>query len=180
MNKSTQTKQHIIEAAFSTLNQNPRATLADVATQAGVGRATLHRHFSGREDLLHHMYSHALSAMEHISNEVTVDCQSYSEALQVMFMALISQGHGLAFIMTQPTPQSSDIRANMQRQNEELLALLRACRQEGLFKRQLSDDWIMTLFDHLIHAGWEWQINTQSDPELAAEQAWDAFIRSVQ
>ena len=39
----------IIEAAFAVFSKNPGAPLADVAGRAGVGRATLHRHFASRE-----------------------------------------------------------------------------------------------------------------------------------
>lgn len=179
MNKSDQTKQHIIDMAFSTFNQNPRATLADVAAQAGIGRATLHRHFSGREDMLSHMYKQALADMEQISEAVTKDCQSYSEALHAMFMAFVSRGHRLAFIMSMPIPESTTIQATIKQHNTELLELLAACRQEGLFAEHIHNSWVLTLFEHLIHAGWEWQNNTQSTPEQAAQQAWDAFIRSV-
>ena len=42
----------IIEAAFSVFSKNPSAALADVAERAGVGRATLHRHFASRDDLM--------------------------------------------------------------------------------------------------------------------------------
>ena len=42
----------IVEAAIRLLNANVDATMSEVARAAGVGRATLHRHFRTKTDLL--------------------------------------------------------------------------------------------------------------------------------
>ncbi|MCY4013167.1 MAG: helix-turn-helix domain containing protein [Gammaproteobacteria bacterium] len=42
----------IIEAAVRMLSVDPGVTMGEVARGAGVGRATLHRHFKGKADLL--------------------------------------------------------------------------------------------------------------------------------
>ena len=46
------TRRAIIDAAISVLAANPAAPLGDIAEAAGVGRSTLHRHFSERGDLM--------------------------------------------------------------------------------------------------------------------------------
>ena len=46
------TRQRILDAARDQLTRDPRATIADVAAAAGVGRSTLHRHFPTRVDLV--------------------------------------------------------------------------------------------------------------------------------
>jgi serine phosphatase RsbU (regulator of sigma subunit) len=44
-------RERILDAADRLLRQSPGATLADVAAAAGVSRATLYRHFKGRDGL---------------------------------------------------------------------------------------------------------------------------------
>lgn len=46
------TRQIILDAAARLLSQRPDAGMADIAEEAGVGRATLYRHFATRESLL--------------------------------------------------------------------------------------------------------------------------------
>lgn len=42
----------ILDAAIDLLGDDPRATLADIASRAGIGRVTLYGHYSSREDLI--------------------------------------------------------------------------------------------------------------------------------
>jgi AcrR family transcriptional regulator len=44
--------EQIIDGAITVLGADPGASLQDIATAAGLHRATLHRHFRSREDLL--------------------------------------------------------------------------------------------------------------------------------
>ncbi len=50
----------LIEAARIELAADPRAGLQRIAARAGVHRATLHRHFASREDLLMQVYARYL------------------------------------------------------------------------------------------------------------------------
>ena len=50
-------KEAVIDAAIDTLARNPGASLSEIAARAGVGRASLHRHFSSRGRSRHRHHS---------------------------------------------------------------------------------------------------------------------------
>lgn len=58
------TRERILVAAQRHLNQHPTASLADLAAAADVGRATLHRYFAGRDDLLEELGGRSLDRWE--------------------------------------------------------------------------------------------------------------------
>ena len=49
----------ILEAAIGVLGAQPDAGIAEVAAAAGVGRATVYRHFAAREELIEALRLHA-------------------------------------------------------------------------------------------------------------------------
>ena len=83
------TRDAIIEAAFAVLNLNPGASLAEVADHAGVGRATLHRHFASREVLMSALSETAQEELEAAVKTATETAQSHTEGLQLALEAII-------------------------------------------------------------------------------------------
>ena len=49
---ATRNRDTIIEATATTLNENPRASMREIAVAAGVSRATLYGHFPTRQALV--------------------------------------------------------------------------------------------------------------------------------
>lgn len=58
------TREGILAAAQRCLNVDPTASMAQIATAAGIGRATLHRHFDNRRVLVHEIGSRSLDRWE--------------------------------------------------------------------------------------------------------------------
>ncbi len=63
----------ILAASQRRLNVDPRASMTDLATSAGVGRATLHRHFSTRDELLHELGTRNLNRWQNTMERAGVD-----------------------------------------------------------------------------------------------------------
>ncbi|MGI9504413.1 MAG: TetR/AcrR family transcriptional regulator [Geminicoccaceae bacterium] len=73
-----QARDAIIEAAFQLFGRDPSASLADIAERAGVGRATLHRHFKGRDDLMVVLAHTAMRELDEAVDTATEGAPTYT------------------------------------------------------------------------------------------------------
>ena len=174
------TRQAIIEAAFEQLNQNPKASLADIAQLAGVGRATLHRQFKGREELIHTMALQALEETEQAANSASHNSRSYTEAFEHIFQAMIPLGARHWFLAAESLSQHADIQQLLKQQDQDMDQLIDQVKKEGLLSVQFPNQWIIQTFDHLIHAAWTLIKEQQATTKQATEWAWQTLLGGLQ
>ncbi|MGE4428192.1 MAG: TetR/AcrR family transcriptional regulator, partial [Solirubrobacteraceae bacterium] len=111
----------ILVAALRALNADPTASMAQIAEAAGVGRATLHRHFASREVLLHEIGVHALDRWEaslRASGVVVAtggdDADVHRTALRAMVERYVGDTETFSFALTSPELEAHpDLKAHM-------------------------------------------------------------------
>ncbi|MFJ5263358.1 TetR/AcrR family transcriptional regulator [Streptomyces sp. NPDC088387] len=99
----------IIETAHRLLAENPLVPLTDVATAAGVGIATLYRHFPTRDDLLVAVYRHDVDRLSGMADELLARSPSAKAAFVEWFETLagfIRIKHGLGDALHSAAAQS--------------------------------------------------------------------------
>ena len=171
-------KDAIIDAAFEILGRNRSASMSDIAERAGVGRATLHRHFAQRDDLFHAL---ALIAMDDMDEAVEAACkgaQSYTEALRLSLNALIPLGDRYSFLSFEPV-DNPKIASAYEQQMDETRAMVEEAKREGAFDQHVPTDWIVEAFDHLLAAAWESVKAGKATNEQAANFAWRTLTIGV-
>ncbi len=173
------TKQALLESAFELLNQNPKASLADIAALAGVGRATLHRHFSGRDDLIEAMTLQAIDETEQAADEASKNSTSYSMALEQIFKAMIPLGNRYWFLAQQPPSNHKEITRQLKQQNKVLNQVVSKAKTESLFDTKIPNNWIIQTYDHLIHAAWAMIKAGHATPTQASELAWTTLVHGL-
>ncbi|MCR9079125.1 MAG: TetR/AcrR family transcriptional regulator [Hyphomonadaceae bacterium] len=166
------TRDAIVEAAFAVFSKDPSAALSDVATLAGVGRATLHRHFSSRDDLIRQLAKIANQEMDDAVDAACADVASYSEAVRKSLHALIPLGDRYGFLELEPIDDDPELKAAFERQKRETEAMVDAAKGEGLFDTAIPTSWIVQAYDHLLYAGWESVKAGGTTPDQAADLAW--------
>ena len=81
----------LLDAAADVLAAEPQASLADVATRAGLARATLYRHFDSRESLLAAIRDEALARASAALAGLDLDC-GVAEGVRRVAAALVPLG----------------------------------------------------------------------------------------
>lgn len=166
------THDAIIEAAFAVFSKDPSAALSEVATLAGVGRATLHRHFTSREALIRQLARIANDEMDAAVEAACAPVTSYTEAARKSLQALIPLGDRFGFLALEPIDNDPDLKASYERQKRETEDMVAAAKGEGLFDTSIPTSWIVQAYDHLLFAGWESVKAGETTPDQAADLAW--------
>ena len=136
----------IVEVAARLLAENPGAGMADVAAGAGVGRATLYRHFPTREALVEAIREQAVEDAEHALAACRLDEGTATEALGRLCAAWLDVAERYAVAEPKPAPRSHVL-------SEPLIALLERGQAAGEFTRELPPQWMARVFGTVLLAG---------------------------
>lgn len=169
----------IIEAAFTIFNEKPGASLNDVAVYAGVGRATLHRHFSSRQDLIYALAGKARSELKQAIEHAAVDAASHTEGLKLSFTAIIPLASRQWFLSHELVDTDPEVAAAYQADVEDLHKEIEFAKSEGAFASDLPTKWIAVSYENLIYAAWTMVREEEATPNQAAELAWRIFMKGV-
>lgn len=166
------TRTAIIEAAFDVLTDNPGATLQDIAARAGVGRATLHRHFEGRADLVLEMARLAARELDQAIDAATAEAGSCTQALQRAMEAMIPLARRQWFLANEPLDQHPELAQAYHDDLQELAGFIDKAKDEGTFDLSVPTPWIVETYEALTWAAWAQVRKQELTPKQAAALAW--------
>jgi AcrR family transcriptional regulator len=149
------TTQRILQTADQLLGENPTATLEQIATAAGVARATLHRRFASREALVEAM---AVSALTQVSEAIEAgrpDTAPPLVALHQVTANVIDVKSGWRFTLNQTQLTSEAVTTLQEQITNRCLELLARAQQAGLLRSEADLSWpqrtYYALLDMAIH-----------------------------
>ena len=150
-----QSERAIIEASIQTLLVNTSAGMSDIAEVAGVGRATLYRHFESREALIEKLaficseaIEAAIAPLQHLSGRAAIE--AHIEAT----LPLINRFHFLTTLWA--IVADSDAIQQLDNQLiDDMGTLIDQAKAAGDINPSLPTIWIASLYQStLMAAGW--------------------------
>ena len=175
--RASRSRRALLDAAIELLLTNPGASLSDIAQHAGVGRATLYRHFESREALIRELALESLKMTDAVLQPIRDAGLTARETLEQGLLAIMrvaDRFHFLLFLWYFGD-EDPELEAIYNRQLEDVYRLVERGKQEGSIDSALSSEWIVTLIDSLVYAGW-WALQSG---DLTAEQAGRHATRSL-
>ena len=159
----------LLDGAIDLLMINPGASLTDIAQHAGVGRATLYRHFDSREALLRELAIESLNMTDDVLQPIRDAGLNARETLEKGLAAIMQVADRFHFLLLLWNFDDGDteLMGIYQSQLDELSRLVEQGKQENSIDATLPTEWIVSMYDSLIYAGW-YAIRSGS---LNAEQA---------
>lgn len=144
------TRDEVLAAAQRHLNVDPRASMAVLAAAAGVGRATLHRHFASRDDLLHELgarshdrWEASLDAADAAGAAASGDADRIEACLRDLFARYLADSDDFGFALTDSYLVSApDLLARSDRLAERERDLLAAGQAAGVLRDDVPARWL--------------------------------------
>jgi len=148
-------RDRIVEAAATVWAADPSATLDVVAQRAGVGRATLHRHFPSRAALIRTAALEGIAALAAALDAAALGQRRPAEALDALINILVPFGDRLHFLLvTGELIDDPDLAAAEAAVNASIRQLLDAAAAAGVLRNDLPAAWRFRALEALLYAAW--------------------------
>jgi AcrR family transcriptional regulator len=145
----------ILDAAVGLLAEQPDASMAQVASAAGVARQTVYAHYDSREALLRSVAERALRQTLGAIEAAEPQRGPPSEALDRLVRAwwqTVESNARLLDALGPAFPDPAEVRRFHEPILERLTRLVRRGQRAGDFDRRLPDRWLTAAFLGLMHA----------------------------
>lgn len=146
-------REAILDAAIEVLGHNPGASLSEVAARAGVGRASLHRHFPARDDLVAAVIRQCMDETDAATAEAVQGADSARETLSRLLEAVIPLGDRYHFLASLSSA-NAELRTRYETDLEWLAELIDSLKKEGVVAPEVPRTWAAANIDAQIWIAW--------------------------
>jgi|GEM_PF-1896660 len=179
--RAVRSRSLLLEAGVSLLAVSPNASLSDIANKAGIGRATLHRHFQNREQLIEELAIESMTKIENallpIYNKKIPPVKKLIESLRAI-IPLADKFKFLQCLYTM-TISNKTVKQIYDKQIKRLAILVDEAKKEGKLNQKISTVWIIALIDSITYASW-WLISQGNmNPARVTEDAIESLFNGI-
>lgn len=143
-------RDHVLRSAAALLTRKSTATMDEVAKAAGISRATLHRHFAGRDALVRALEALGIAECEAALDRARLDEGSASEAVRRMVREIQPAAGLLAFLYGENQLWEADGDPGWLRLDTRIGGVFVRGQQSGEFRIDLTPVWLTEALYGLI------------------------------
>ena len=147
-------REHLLRSAAALLTRKSTSTMDEVAKAAGISRATLHRHYAGRDVLVRALEELGIEECEAALTAARLGDGTAQEAVRRMVGALEPAAGLLAFLYTENQLfEGEEQNEGWARIDAAIAALFRRGQQSGEFRIDLTPAWLTEALYGLMASG---------------------------
>ena len=171
-------RQAILDAAIDTFARNPCASLSEVATRAGAGRASLHRYFPSRADLIAAASRQCMDEIDAATAEALKDSRTALDRLSRMLEAIIPLGNRYHFLVSEAVGDEG-MRRRYEDELEWLAHLVDDLKAEGVIAADMPRSWAVVNIDAQVWVAWSEVAAGRLAPAHAADLALRTLLEGL-
>lgn len=172
------TRTAILDAAARLLSRRPDAAIAEIADEAGVGRATLYRHFPTRESLQQGVAEAGIADLADAFEAAGLGELSADRAIARITSVVMRNGGRYAAVMSQASAELCDP-ADIERTTRPIREVIDRGIRDGVLRDDLRGDTVFTMFTAILERALWLTIGEQMTPEEATEAALAIFLNGA-
>ncbi|MER6916230.1 helix-turn-helix domain-containing protein [Streptomyces sp. NPDC000594] len=147
-------REQVLRAAAALLSRRATATMDEVAKSAGIGRATLHRHFAGRDALVRALEDLGLRELETAIEAARPEEGSAADALRRLIAGTAPAAPLLGFLISENQLfEDEGMNEGWARVDAVFAALFQRGQESGEFRVDLTAVWLTEALYGLLSAG---------------------------
>lgn len=174
------TRTAIIDSAAAVFaERGEAASMEEIATAAGIGRATLYRYFSNREELLRAMAEASVQELAARIEHAHLEAIPFEEGLARLARAIIATGSKYAALNGDTAKHSAAYPEFDSRVLEPIRALFRRAIAGGSVRDDLPSDVLIDLFSGLITGALDATVSGRHSIEEAAATVTTFFLHGA-
>lgn len=168
----------LLDAAVTYLVSNPRASLADIAAAAGIGRTTLFKRYATRDELEHAVAMRAVDVCLEAARGA--DTMAADGGLQSLVTALVPVGPQLNFLWRTPSLQSDqEFCAAYSEVDAAIVDVLSRAKAVRALDAAQPDWWLRQTLVALVYVAWECVESGRLARLDAPHRVLDTMLRGV-
>ncbi|WP_329080720.1 helix-turn-helix domain-containing protein [Streptomyces niveus] len=177
-------RDQVLRTAAALLTRKATATMDEVARASGIGRATLHRHFAGRDALVRALEELGIREFEAALDAARTDEGSASDAVRRLIAEIEPAAGLLAFLVTENQLFEGEMNQGWDRLDSRVSAVFQRGQRQGEFRIDLSPAWLTDAFYGLVSSGFwavhDGRVATKDFQYMIAELLLGGARRSVE
>ncbi|MGK5630663.1 TetR/AcrR family transcriptional regulator [Streptomyces sp. URMC 123] len=178
-------RQYVLSRAAALLTRKATASMDEIAKAAGISRATLHRHFAGRDALVRALGVLGIQQIEECLDAARIEEGDPVAAVRRLVDEAMPAAGFLAFLYGEnQLYEATEMDEAWARVDERVIALFRRGQDQGLFRIDLTPGWLCEALYALIAASaWAVQdgrVAQRDSGRMVAELLLAGMKRSVE
>src|SRR3712207_5783127 len=145
----------LLSRAAEVLSAAPTASMEEIAAAAGISRATLFRRYPNRQVLVSAVARAAAEAYVAATDAARLEKGPPDDALRRLIAALAPLGVRFGLLTSQPLDElvERELLTLVRDSDEQLRALVRRGQEDGVFRVDLSAEWVVIMVTWLLVGG---------------------------
>lgn len=146
-----QARRYVLSAAAAALAENPAASMQDIASASGVGRATVYRWFANRDQLIEAIHAQVLAEASELMSRRLAETGGALETLVRLSGDIVDLGDRYRFLAAfrDRRPEDRSAEEELTRRLERFIA---AGQRAGELRSDVTAEWIAAAYGGLIVA----------------------------